>query len=65
VRAELAKALSDPLLTQAQVCAVFGVSVKTLQRWRRMGRISFARLGHRTIRIRQSQILQIVRESQL
>lgn len=64
MRAELTSALNDPLLTQAQVCAVFGVSRKTIQRWRKIGRISYSRLGHRTIRIRQSEVLNLVREAQ-
>jgi excisionase family DNA binding protein len=57
--------LADPLLTQSEVCALLGISVKTLQVWRRQGKVLFARLGYRTIRIRQSQVLQLVRESQL
>ena len=64
MRTKLANALSDPLLTQAEVGAVFGVSRKTIQRWRKLGRIPFARLGYRTIRIRQSEILNLVREAQ-
>lgn len=63
MRAQLANSLSDRLLTQDEVCAVFGVSRKTVQRWRKVGRISFARFGHRTIRIKQSEVLELVRES--
>jgi len=65
MKSNIANALSDPLLSQAEVCAVLGISRKTLQRLRKERRISFARLGHRTIRIRQSQLESLIRESQL
>lgn len=57
--------IADRLLTQAEVCQVLGISRKTLQQWRKKSRLLFSRLGYRTIRIRESEILRLVRETQL
>lgn len=37
--------------TQRELSALLGVGMKTLQYWRRAGKLRFIRLGHRTIRI--------------
>lgn len=55
----------DPLLTQEEVCNLLGICAKTLQVWRRQGRVSFSRLGYKTIRIRQSEVLEIIRRNQI
>ncbi len=48
--------MADKLLTQREVATLLGVSIKTLQILRRNRKIGFARLGHRTIRFRESQV---------
>ena len=43
-------------LTQTEVCERLRISRKTLQRYRQLGRIPFFNFGHRTVRIRESDI---------
>jgi excisionase family DNA binding protein len=47
---------TDRLLTQREVSELLGLSVKTLQVLRRNRKIEFVRFGHRTIRIRESEV---------
>jgi excisionase family DNA binding protein len=51
---------ADRLLTQREVCQALRISPKTLQRWRRDGRIRFCSLGYRSIRIRESAISHLL-----
>lgn len=44
------------LMTQREVAAELKVSIKTLQVWRREGRIKFMNWGYRTIRFSSSEI---------
>ncbi len=44
------------LFTQKQVAAELLVSVKTIQRMRRSGELSFIQWGHRSIRIRSEEV---------
>lgn len=50
-------------LTQKEVAAELKVSVKTLRNWRRAGKLPFARLGHRTIRISDSVLVKLRKEN--
>ena len=53
---------ANKLLSQSEVCALLGVSQKTLQMLRRHHKIGFARLGHRTIRFRPEQVDAFLRK---
>ena len=64
MKAFMRRMLDDPLLTQAEVSEVLGISAKTVQRWRKEGKLMFSRLGHRTVRIHQSEVLKLLREDQ-
>lgn len=44
------------LMTQREVAQELKVSIKTLQVWRREGRIKFMNWGYRTIRFSSSEI---------
>lgn len=44
------------LMTQREVAAELKVSIKTLQVWRREGRIKFMNWGYRTIRFSSAEI---------
>jgi excisionase family DNA binding protein len=48
--------MSDRYLTQAEVCSRLRISPKTLQQYRKQGRIPFRNFGHRSIRIRESEV---------
>ncbi len=54
--------MADRLLKQKEVIAILGVSPKTLQKWRRNGRIRAVSFGYRSIRIRQSEVERIEQE---
>ena len=55
----------DPLLTPAEVAAMFGVSPKTISRWSRRGKITAVLTlgGHR--RFRASEIARCIQEAEL
>jgi len=53
----------DTFLTQQEVCQLLRISRKTLQEWRRRGRIKFYRFGHRTIRFRHSAVLALIEKT--
>src|SRR5712691_3847157 len=45
----------------AEVAALLGVSRVSVWRWIRSGRLPVSRLGHRTVRVKRDDLLQIVR----
>src|SRR5712691_11186722 len=47
----------------AEVAALLGVSRVSVWRWIRSGRLPVSRLGHRTVRVKRDDLLQIVRPS--
>jgi hypothetical protein len=47
-------AINDPILTEAEMAERLRVSVFTLRRWRKQGKIAFIQLTQRTIGYRQS-----------
>ena len=47
---------ADHYLTQSEVCSRLRISRKTLQVYRKQGRIQFRNFGHRSIRIRESEV---------
>jgi excisionase family DNA binding protein len=47
---------ADRYLTQSEVCSRLRISRKTLQIYRKQGRIQFRNFGHRSIRIRESEL---------
>src|SRR5216683_2554353 len=47
----------------AEVATLLGVSRVTVWRWIRSGRLPVSRLGHRTVRVKREDLLQIVRPS--
>ncbi|MFC4536914.1 BldC family transcriptional regulator [Sphaerisporangium dianthi] len=52
-----ARPITEPLLTSAEVAAVFRVDPKTISRWAREGRIAGIRTpGGRLIRYRESDV---------
>ncbi|MET8145686.1 BldC family transcriptional regulator [Sphaerisporangium sp. NPDC005288] len=52
-----ARSITEPLLTSAEVAAVFRVDPKTIARWAREGRIAGIRTpGGRLIRYRESDV---------
>lgn len=55
----------DPLLTPAEVAALFRVDPKTVTRWAQAGKISSIRTlgGHR--RFRRSEVLALLEAAQL
>lgn len=54
---------SDPLLTPAEVAAIFKVSPKTVTRWARSGKLATLRTlgGHR--RFRSSEVRRLLENS--
>ena len=50
----------DRLLTQKEAAQQLGLCHETLKFWRQQGRLRFIRLGHRTIRIRQSEVKRLL-----
>lgn len=44
------------LMTQKEVAQKLRISLKTLQVWRKQGRIPFYRWGHRTIRFSSAEV---------
>lgn len=48
--------MSTELLTQKEACQILHLSPKSLQRLRRHGKLPFVQFGHRTIRIRKSDL---------
>lgn len=55
---------TDPLLTPAEVAALFRVNPKTVTRWARAGKVTAIRTlgGHR--RFRRSEILRCLEQSE-
>jgi excisionase family DNA binding protein len=51
---------ADRYLTQSEVCSRLRISRKTLQVYRKQGRIQFRNFGHRSIRIKESELAQFV-----
>src|SRR5437870_13302280 len=47
----------------AEVAAMLGVSRVSVWRWISSGRLPVTRLGHRTVRVKRDDLLQIVRPS--
>ena len=47
----------------AEVAALLGVSRVSVWRWISSGRLPVSRLGHRTVRVKRDDLLQIVRPS--
>jgi excisionase family DNA binding protein len=47
---------SDRLLTTAEVARRLRIHVDTLREWRLLGLVGYVRLGHRTVRIPQSEL---------
>lgn len=53
--------MGKKLLTAAEVAARFGVTVETVARWRREGRIRAVRLGRRTFRFAETELRTVER----
>lgn len=47
---------SDKLLTPKELARHFGVTVPTVRRWVREGRVPFIRPSHRTVRFRLDEV---------
>lgn len=56
---------ADRYLTQREVCEALRISLKTLQVWRRQRRLTFYRFGHKTVRIRESELLRLQTEARV
>lgn len=54
---------ADPLLSDKQAALLLGVTWWTVRDWRKAGRLKFARLGARTVRIRYSEVERLGREA--
>ena len=54
----------NSLLTQAEAARLLGVSIKTLQLWRKSGRLHYLQFGHRTIRFAVAEIERFQQERQ-
>src|SRR3982074_3484698 len=54
---------SRPYYSIAEVAAMLGVSRVSVWRWISSGRLPVSRLGHRTVRVKRDDLLQIVRPS--
>lgn len=50
----------DRLLREQEAASYLGISGWTIRRWRLSGRIPAIRLGHRTIRYRESDLKQFL-----
>ncbi len=54
---------TERLWTQQELAERLRVSVKTLQVWRRTGKLGFVRFGHCTVRIPESEVARLIQES--
>jgi excisionase family DNA binding protein len=52
------------LMTQKEVCEELQVSTKTLQKWRREGKLKFYQFGYRTVRFSDSEIRKLKEANQ-
>lgn len=53
---------ADRYLTTAEACQLLAVSEKTLQNWRRRGKIEGHRMGWRTIRYSPAEIRRVLKK---
>lgn len=54
----------DKLLTTKAAAAILGISPRTLQSWRAQGKSpKYQRLGHKTIRYKEEDLKQWVKEN--
>lgn len=54
------RAASDPLLTEAEVAAVFGVDVTTVRRWAKAGKLTPIRMLTGGCRFAESEIRSLI-----
>ena len=50
------------LVTPAEAAALLAVSVEQVWEWCRLGRLPRVKMGHRTIRIRRSDLAEFIRQ---
>lgn len=57
--------MTDRLLTQREVCQRLGICPKTLQNMRRRRQIDYLRLGHHTIRFKESAVQRLLKQAEV
>ncbi len=50
----------DPWLTTSEVMGLLNVSRSTLNNWRKTGRLQAYRVGHRSVRYKQSELAEFI-----
>jgi excisionase family DNA binding protein len=53
------------LLTQRQVAKRCNVTVESVRKWRRAGRLQFINLGHRSVRIEEQELNRFIAEGRV
>ncbi len=51
-----------PTFTIEQIAGELQVSIRTVKRWIKDGKINVVRLGHRTVRVTEEELTRIKRE---